>query len=72
MFRATAQKLGGPPAEGRTFETADIAAHMLFILINAAGWTDSEESALDVLRSGEPLVFKRFEYRVTEEPQDVP
>ena len=67
MFRATAQRIGAPPAEGRTFDTADTAARMLFILINAAGWTDSEESALDVLRSGEPLTFGRFEYRVTEE-----
>ncbi|MET9617130.1 hypothetical protein [Kitasatospora indigofera] len=69
MFRATAQRIGGPAAEGRTFETADLAARMLFILIHAAGYTDSEGAALDVLRSGEPLEFKGFEYRVTEEPQ---
>lgn len=68
MFRATASRVGWAPNEGQVYETADMAARQLFVLLRAHGWTDSEESTLEVLRSGEPLVFQRFEYKVTEEP----
>lgn len=67
MFRADAGKAGQPARGSRTFETADMAARQLLVLIKAHGWEGSEEDAVAALRDGEPLVFKGFEYRVTEE-----
>ncbi|WP_030244180.1 hypothetical protein [Streptomyces sp. NRRL S-350] len=66
MFRADAGRVGQPARGSRTFDTADMAARQLFVLIKAHGWEGSEEDALAVLRDGESLVFKGFEYRVTE------
>jgi hypothetical protein len=72
MFKATAQRLGDPEPEGRTTDTADNAARQLFILLKFAGWTEAEDKTVARLVTGEPLEFKGFSYKVTEQPSQAP
>ncbi|MFF7990323.1 hypothetical protein ACFZDG_11095 [Kitasatospora xanthocidica] len=68
MFRVDAGRVGQPARASRTFETADMAARQLLVLIKAHGWEGDDEETVTVLAAGEPVVFKGFEYKVTEVP----
>lgn len=70
MFRATARRMGDPEPEGRQCDTAELAARMLVILLKAHGWTGSEQEVVDTLAAGQPVEFKGFVYRVTDETGD--
>nr|BEK66819.1 hypothetical protein KPHV_40460 [Kitasatospora purpeofusca] len=68
MFRADAGRVGQPARASRPFETADMAARQLLVLIRAHGWEGDDEEAVARMLAGESMVFKGFEYRVTETP----
>ncbi|MER5638413.1 hypothetical protein ABT095_15810 [Kitasatospora sp. NPDC002227] len=67
-YSATVARAGAEPREPKTVDTAEHAAGLLWPLLKANGWAESEESALAVLVSCEPLTFKGFVYKVTEIP----
>jgi hypothetical protein len=70
MYRATVRRLGGAQTWSRSFETADVAARQLFVLLRAGGWDGTEDDAVTALLTGDPLVSKGFEYQVSEERAD--
>lgn len=67
MYRASAVT-PGRQIFNREVPTLENGAQQLLILLRMGGWAGTDESALAVLRAGEPLEFKGITYRVSEAP----
>lgn len=49
----------------RSFDSAELAARNLLLLLRADGWSEDPEATVSRLVDGETLSHKRFEYHVS-------
>ncbi|WBP87030.1 hypothetical protein [Kitasatospora cathayae] len=63
MYVAAIKSPSGRIAK-RTFDSAELAARHLLILMKADKWTGDESEAVRSLTAGTPLEHKGFEYHV--------
>jgi hypothetical protein len=65
MFEATVESPGGQIFSTK-YDTADLAARMLVVMLTANGWEGDESEVIQQLVSGEPLEFRKLTYQVQE------
>lgn len=69
-YRASAVNTRTGRVSARRFESAELAAGNILMLMRAHGWRGDQGDAMAKLLDGKPVEYKRFEYRVSRVPDD--